>query len=95
LAKQKELEKRTEKFEKLRKSEKVDQLEAQMMSKICVGLDSIALNDKYREAVYGMEVSVSKLLFYGMVPVVASVLSFLSHLSTFICLVCTHSYAVC
>lgn len=58
LAKQKELEKRTEKFEKLRKSEKVDQLEAQMMSKICVGLDSIALNDKYREAVYGMEVSV-------------------------------------
>jgi len=57
LAKQKELEKRSEKFEKLRKSEKVDQLEAQMMSKICVGLDSIALNDKYREApVYGMEV---------------------------------------
>ncbi|XP_065904578.1 dual specificity protein phosphatase CDC14C-like isoform X2 [Dysidea avara] len=55
LAKQKELEKRTEKFEKLRKSEKVDQLEAQMMSKICVGLDSIALNDKYRQAVYGME----------------------------------------
>ena len=55
LAKQKEFEKRSEKFEKMRKSEKVGHLEAEMMSKIRTGLDSIALNDKYREALYGME----------------------------------------
>lgn len=55
LAKQKEFEKRSEKFEKLKKSEKVGHLEAEMMSKIRVGLDSIALTDKYREALYGMD----------------------------------------
>jgi len=56
LAKQKEFEKRSEKFEKMKKSEKVGHLEAQIMSKICGGLDSIAINDKYRgAALYGMD----------------------------------------
>ena len=55
LAKQKEFEKRSEKFEKMKKSEKVGHLEAEMMTKIRVGLDSIALNDKHREALYGMD----------------------------------------
>ena len=55
LAKQKEFEKRSEKFEKMKKSEKVGHLEAEIMTKIRVGLDSIALNDKHREALYGMD----------------------------------------
>lgn len=62
LAKQKEFEKRSEKFEKMKKSEKVGHLEAEMMSKIRVGLDSIALNDKHREALYAM-VSIPSSLF--------------------------------
>ena len=62
LAKQKEFEKRSEKFEKMKKSEKVGHLEAEMMSKIRVGLDSIALNDKHREALYGMVSNLSSLL---------------------------------
>ena len=64
LAKQKEFEKRSEKFEKMKKSEKVGHLEAEMMTKIRVGLDSIALNDKHREALYGMDrVSIDNFIY--------------------------------
>ena len=73
LAKQKEFEKRSEKFEKMKKSEKVGHLEAEMMTKIRVGLDSIALNDKHREALYGMDrVSIDNYIYCyclsGIIP---------------------------